>query len=279
MKSRARLAACAAVLMLLTAAQEPPPGEGPRGTSGAGEARVDLVGYAQVGEGQGISVALTALPIDSVVEVTSIETGRTTLAFVAPGQGGRGEIAVISAGTARAIGATGTSVPVRVRPVIATPPEVAGLRAGQPTDRGTAPAPLLAALRKKLPARAAAPVAAPPRKPVVKSAPAPTAKPTPVPTVAKPKPVPAPVASPKPAGPVPAPAPAVAGGFAVQVATLSSADRAQALAARIGGRVAPQGKLFRVQSRALPDAVAAERERARIAKLGFPDARVVRTTP
>lgn len=260
MKSRVSFAVLA---LVLTAAQEPPPGDGPRGTSGAGEQRYDQVGRVAIGDGAGVTLAMTALPIDTVVEVTALDTGRTTLALVAPGQGGRGEIGVLSRPAAQAIGASGESAAVRVRPVIATPPEIGALRQGLATgDRGVAPAPLLAALRRKL-------ASAPPV--TVRPAPAPVAKAPAAPVVQAPKP--APVASARPAPVV------SAGTYAVQVATLSDAGRANALAARIGGRVLPAGKLFRVQSKPLNDSDAATRERARVAALGYGDAQVIRISP
>ncbi|MES2755530.1 MAG: SPOR domain-containing protein [Pseudomonadota bacterium] len=245
MKSRASLALLALVAGAVVA-QEPPAGTTPRGSSN--EARYDAVGYAGIGTATGISVVSTALPVGSFAEVTAIDTGRVTLVAVVGGDLGAGQLVELSPGAAAALGVTRAPVAVRVRPIVVGASDIGPLRAGQAVDRGEAPPPLLAALRRKLGAVAA------PRS---------TAAPPPVRATA----------------PVAAPPRVVGDGYVVQVATLSDAGRAKALAARIGGAVTPVGKLFRVRSAVLGGQAAAARERARIAGLGYADARVVRFDP
>ena len=63
----------------------------------------------------------------------------------------------------------------------------------------------------------------------------------------------------------------------MQIAALSSADRARTLAARIGGRVVPGGGLYRVHLGPFVDARTAQRARDAIVKRGYGDARVIRT--
>jgi rare lipoprotein A len=72
----------------------------------------------------------------------------------------------------------------------------------------------------------------------------------------------------------PAARPAASGRFIVQVAALSNASRAQALAQSLGGFVKPGGGLHRVQLGPFATAGEAEAARRRAAGAGYGDARV-----
>lgn len=258
-----------ALLATPALAQQPPAGEGPRATSGDGSSapRYDAVGYAGVGDVGGLSAVSAALPADSFAEVTSIDTGKVIVVVVVPGTPDRGHLIDLSPTAAAALGIQGARPGVRIRPITVSPSDIAPLRAGQlAADRGVVPPPLLAALRRKLSVvpRPTAPtsMATPRQTPLPK--PLRTAPPATKPTVATPV-----VAKPAPGK----------GSYVVQVATLSVAARAQALAAKIGGTVTQLGALYRVQSVRLSDQAAATRERARLTALGYADARIVRIDP
>lgn len=235
--------------------------EGFRPSTGerAGEARYDAVGYASwYGEETSGSptasgerfdpAAMTAahadLPLGSHAEVTALDSGKTVLVRINDRwKGTRGRIIDLSRGAAQALGLDTRSVaPVRVRAMTPLPADAAALAQGRPAaPRADAPAAVLAALRRKLPA-APAGSTPPPR-----------------------------------ATPARAAAPVRAGtrGYLVQVAALSSGARAQAVAGRLGGRVIPTGKLFRVQLGPFADAAGAEAARRQAAQAGFGDARVI----
>lgn len=221
------------------AGQEPPPGEGPRGSSQ--EVRYDAVGYAAVGSGTGVSAVTAAIEAGGFAEVTAIDTGRTIVVTVEPGEAVPDRVAALSPDAVAALGATGGKIAVRIRKVTVSPQDVALLRAGSPASRrADAPPVLLAALRRKL---GALPIAA----------------------------VPAPAPRPAPAGPAPVrPAPGAAG-FYVQVAALSDRARAAALAASVGGFVASSSAPYRVRIGPFAD-----RARADAAARGRPGAHVLR---
>ncbi|MCW4460459.1 SPOR domain-containing protein [Sphingomonas sp. BT-65] len=232
----------------------PPPMEGPQGSSQLrpGEDRYDRVGYAgYAGAGEGVFALSGELQPGSFAEVTALDTGRTILVQVR-GEG-RG-LLELSGGAAKQLGVTGNPA-VRVRRVTVTPQDSALLSTGQaaPT-RADAPQALLVGLRKQLAERVPAetkpaPVAAQPRPPRRAAPPAKT-----------------------PAQTQPARA---ARGLFVQVAALSNAQRARALAGQLGGTVRSAGSLHRVQLGPFPNRTAAERARADAAKRGYGDARVI----
>jgi rare lipoprotein A len=226
MKSLASLA----LLGTLAAApmQEPPAGDGPRGSSQ--DARFDLVAMAEVGGGAGLTVAAPGLDAP-FAEVTALDTGRTVALVVS-----RDAVATgvsLSPAAARALGLAGPTA-VRVRAANLPPEDVAALTAGRTAPpRADAPDVLLKALRRKLDPRLA-------------GAPAPVAK-SPRPAAPPRTPQAAPPLPPKPA---PAAKPAAApikGGYAVQVAALSDAARARTLATKLGGFVVSGGGLHRVR--------------------------------
>ena len=222
----------------------PETGQGPQGSSRLrpGEERYDRVGYAgYAGAGEGVFATSSVLPQGSHAEVTALDSGKTILILIR-GQGSG--LIDLSAGAARQLGVTGNP-PVRVRRVTVTGQDATALAAGQPAPmRADAPLALLAGLRRRL--------ADAPRE-----------------TAATPPP-------PRPATrPSPRPAQAATRGLFVQVAALSSAARARALADELGGIVRPGGGVYRIQIGPFTSSAAAERGRADVARRGYGDARIV----
>lgn len=230
---------------------------GPRGSSqaGPGEARYDEVGYAgirAVASGVASDSAVVAvhatLPANTVVEVTSLDTGRTILVLVtgtmAPGSD---HVIDLSAAAASLLGADATPrLAVRVRKVAATPQDMLALRSARPAaDRPDSPPVLLSALRKRLPVVA-------PTQPATRPAVAPV--------------------------PPRANHPAGGSGYYVQVAALSNARNAQALAQSMGGFVKQGGGLYRVQLGPFASTREAESARSGAARAGYADARVLAVT-
>jgi rare lipoprotein A len=261
----------------------PPAGPGPRGTSG--EQRYDAVGYAGVGEQAGDPQAITAssdaVAQGSFVELTALDSGKTIVALVS-GHGTGGGVVGLSPGAAQLLGVEGGSAAIRVRGVTPTPQDQVALRGGRSAgSRLDAPAALLTALRKRLPAGGPMPARAVQR-------PQPTGRPTSRPgasyapprdTVPADEPAPRaePVrrAAPSSVPPREAPAPAASGWY-VQVAALSSLERAQALAASLGGgRVVSSGGIHRVQIGPYGSATTAAQARDDAARRGYGGARVV----
>lgn len=225
----------------------------PASSSGRGETRYDKVGYAGVrgvqggGDTAGAVVAISPdLPAGTFVEITSLDSGKTIIALVT-GTGGEGNtIADLSPAAARALGASGESIPVRVRKSTPTGPDQTALNAGQPASpRPDTPPVLLNALRKQLPAYAAPRVA------------------TPAPAYGRPSPAPVRQAQ-----------PARGGKYFVQVAALSNGANANNLARTVGGFVKPGGGLYRVQMGPFATPAEADRARASAVSRGFGDARV-----
>ncbi|HSI19180.1 MAG TPA: SPOR domain-containing protein [Sphingomonas sp.] len=253
----------------------PPEGAGPRGTSG--EQRYDAVGFAGIGDGAGdpqtITASTDALPQGSFVELTALDSGKTIVALVS-GHGTGGGVVGLSPGAARLLGLDGGSTAVRVRGVTPTPQDQVALRSGRSAgSRLDAPPSLLTALRKRLPAGA-------PTRLVQR--PQPITRPTTQPGASyapprDPVPLPEPARRPAPsyAPPRAAPAPAASGWY-VQVAALSSLQRAQALAASLGGgRVVSNGGIHRVQIGPYGNAATAAQARDDAARRGYGGARVV----
>jgi len=246
----------------------PPSSEGPQGISQAraGEERFDEVGHAGVrpiAEAPGpdaVAAAVRGLAPGSFAEVTALDSGRTILVLVA-GAGQSGALIDLSPAAARQLGLSDASAAVRVRKVNPSGPDQAALRQGRPAaERLDAPPALLTGLRRRL-GTAPLPVqSAPPPPRVVTSAPP---RPTTAPGASYPRPTPPPSA------------PAMRGHFYVQVAALSNAGRAQALASSLGGFVRQQGTLYRVQLGPFADTASANRKRADIAARGYGDARIV----
>lgn len=277
------------LLALLLAAQQPPAGEEPRGTSqDFGAERYDALGYASwYGEESGgttasgarfdpaaITAAHRTLPLGSFVEVTALDTGRTIVVLINDRGPGRADRLIdLSRGAAHLLGVDRTPIaPVRVRRIFPAGPDQAALRAGHAAGARLDASPqLLAALRKRLsPPAGLRPAAAAPVKPQPASA----AVKASVPPVAKP------VAAPAiPAPPASAPRPAVnsakSGAFFVQVASFSSGPRAQALAKRLGGAVDAAGGIHRVRLGPYATREAAWQARENAIRLGYGDARLI----
>ncbi|MBS0256047.1 MAG: SPOR domain-containing protein [Proteobacteria bacterium] len=247
----------------------------------------DAVGHASVGEGAGFSAAHHTLPLPSYVEVTSLSTGKTVLVRVdRRGPMQATNLIELSPAAAQALGVDADNG-VRVRRVNPPEAERALLRdGGTPPERMATPKALLAVLARRLPAQGtvqlssgaaleqrvavAAPVVAP--KPVAaprvaakpkarpsvgaafamaedaaKSAPKPAQKPAPVkPAVVK-KAAPAPVEL---AAAEDEPAPrgkSASGSVVVQAGAYSVKANAQSVAKRLGARLDPAGKVWRVR--------------------------------
>lgn len=245
-----------------TAGQDgPAPGTAPQGSSQLrpGEARFDRVGRITLADGEGTFALSSDLAPGSFAEVTALDSGKTILVQV------RGEgsgLVALSNAAADQLGVTGNA-PVRIRRVTVTPQDSSLLAAGRATaPRADAPQALLVGLRRMLAQQAPAPAAIA-AKPLPKPARTPPAKPQPA------------RAEPVKARPVPKAAPAIHGGLVVQVAALSNAQRARALATQLGGTVRSAGNLHRVQLGPFADRASAERARADAAKRGYGDARVI----
>jgi rare lipoprotein A len=231
----------------------PPPSDGPQGTSQRkpGEERYDRVGQAgDAGDGAGVFALSNLLPPGSHAEVTALDTGKTILVVI------RGEgsgLADLSRDAASQLGVTGAAA-VRIRKVTAPPQDARLLAAGKAASpRADAPPVLLAGLKRQL------------GEP----------KPSPQPASTLPR-QPAPATASTPAVPKTAPAAVRTDrGLFVQIAALSNAQRAKALADQLGGMVRGGGGLHRVQTGPYPDAAAARRARADLARRGYGDARIV----
>lgn len=233
---------------------------GPRGSSqrAPGEQRYDEVGYAAASfDGPGITALHGSLAPDTLVEVTSLENGRTIVVLITGAMvpGTRGPID-LSAGAASALGHDGAGpIAVRVRRVAAGSGDMLALRSGRPAAaRPDTPPILLNALRKHLGAPA-----------VLATAAAPSARPSTPPRAA----------ASRPAAPPRAARPASGPGFYVQVAALSNARNAQVLAQRLGGSVKQGGGLYRVQLGPFATRGQADAARGGAARAGYGDARVL----
>lgn len=236
----------------------PPPSAGPQGSSQLrpGEARFDRVGRITLAEGEGTFALSGELAPGSFAEVTALDSGRTILIQV------RGEgsgLIALSEAAATQLGVA-ANAPVRLRRVTVTPQDSVLLAAGRATTtRADAPQALLVGLRRMFAEQAPAPVTA-----AVKPVRTPPAKPQP----AKVQPVRAQPAALKPA-------PVARGNLVVQVAALSNAQRARALADQLGGSVRSAGTIHRVQLGPFADRASAERARADAARRGYGDARII----
>lgn len=205
-----------------------------------------------------IAVTHPTLPAGSYVEVTALDTGRTIVVQVLGGST-EGAVVALSPGAARQLG-IGDRAAVRVRMATPTVQERSLLRAGERVPpRLDAPPALLAALRRRLPGRSdvAAETATPPALPSV------------TPGSVKRAPSRRDIASGAP------PVGAATSTMMIQVAALSSAQRATLLARKLGGRVLPGGGLYRVQLGPYADAASAKRARDGIARAGYGDARIL----
>ncbi|WP_313534794.1 SPOR domain-containing protein [Sphingomonas sp.] len=243
---------------------------GPHGTSGLqpGDGRYDAVGYAAVRSLGAAALAVSpALPVESYAEVTALDNGRTILVRITETSAVPGAIAVISEGAARQLGVpVEQPVAVRIRAVRPSSEDQAALRsAGAAQPRIDSPPALLRALRLQLPAADPGEPLPPPPPPPSQLGPIADVIPHPAASVAAP-------AKSRSAAKPPAPKPAQ-GRYLVQVAALSSPERAQALAQKLQGFVKAGGGLYRVQLGPFATEAAAERAREGAVRAGFGDAR------
>lgn len=226
---------------------------------------LDEVGSARVDDarGAGMTVRHRTLASGSYAEVTALDSGRTIVLLVERDPSlAADNVVSLSGPAAKAIGVFDQrNAKIRIRPAVPSPAEQGAIRAGNEVSRLAAPPSLLAALRRRLPAAQTAAV-----QPVAPSRPVPpryTPMATATPVVAPAKPAAAP------------PKPAATGRWFVQVAALSDAARAAALAKSVDGVVRSAGKLYRVQAGPFTTRAAAETARAAIARRGFADARII----
>ncbi|NML95587.1 SPOR domain-containing protein [Novosphingobium olei] len=264
----------------------------------------DAVGYAVTAGGAGVAAGHHTLPYPSYVEVTALDSGKTTLVRIDRRGPMTGDALIELTPMARAqLGlAEGSRAAVRVRRVNPPENERALLRTGQEVPpRMDTPPGLLAALKRKLGIVPVAPLAAAPSAPVLPPPPQVSTPKNPVATVkpALPRPVvrPRPATTAKPAvseaavQPVTQPAPAstaeprkpaqksseqttVKSARFVQVGAFSTRDRAEAAARQVGGSVSAAGKLWRVRI-AASSTTDAQAALAKAKRAGYADARVL----
>lgn len=234
----------------------------------------DVVGRASLSAqgGPGITAAHHTLPLPSYVEVTELTTGKTILVRVERrGPLNSTNVIELSPGAAAQLGVNGRpQASVRVRRVNPTEPERAVLRNGEAAPpRMDTPKSLLAVLLRKLDAQEG--VARPVPTPVQDDTPAPPSGGTPAGMI-KPKPAALPAPPPRPA---PRPAePAVRGSLIVQVGSFSNETNARAAATRTGGRIYPNGRLWRVRMGPFANEAQASAALARARTAGYNDARI-----
>jgi rare lipoprotein A len=236
----------------------------------------DEVGYLAVDEagGSGVSAAHHTLPLPSYVEVTSLSSGRTILVRVERrGPMAGTELLALSPAALEQLGEK-AGAPIRVRRV--NPPEEqrALLRAGQPAPlRMDTPMALVDVLKRRLPAQGSASLHAPVAPPPAELAAAPVLSPEPE---TSPPPVPdTSFEQAFPASADAAPARAeVAGGFIVQAASFSTAERAERAAHALEGTVSPSGRYFRVHTGPFATRGEAEASLAKVRTAGYTDARI-----
>lgn len=231
----------------------------------------DAVGYAfaDAGGGDAITGSHRTLPLPSYAEVTALDSGKTVLVRMER----RGPVAgpglvALSPGAALQLGINGRDkVAVRVRRV--NPPEFerAQLRRGEhAADRMETPKPLLAVLQRKLDLQDGG---AAPKPALPGAAVSPAVVVAPVAPVVKP----ALVVAPKPA-PTPAAITPNARALVVQVAAFSTRDRADGVAGKLGGKVSPSGRFWRVQIGPYAQQAEADAALVKAKSAGYSDARI-----
>jgi rare lipoprotein A len=271
----------------------------------------DEVGYAAADTGTGITASHHTLPLPSYIEVTSLVTGNTILVRVTRRGPMSGDAVVALSPAAFAQLGASTGDPVRVRRVNPPEEERAALRAGRTAPaRMDTPSSLVAVLKRKLsgtgpvalasrpstppaaiqatqvPASEAAKAAsvqaavatkverkgssgAPPLPPLTAEPKDHAAKPRAV-LVARQEPTERTAATPKPG----AKAPAHHDAYVVQAAAMSTLERANKVAARIGGSVSHSGRYFRVRTGPFTTRAEAEASLANVRSAGYSDARI-----
>ena len=256
----------------------------------------DQVGYlaADAGGAARVSGSHHTLPLPSYVEVTSLATGRTIVVRLERrGPMNSQELLALSPGALAQLDAS-AGTPVRVRRVNPPEDQRALLRAGRPAEpRMATPMSLVEILKRRLPGQGAQSV-------VAQTQPAPAfaaSSPQPARIAAAPTPQPARTSTPPALPPLPArgavaaaapqtfgqafPARATAparqvasGGFAVQAASFSTADRARSAARALEGEVSQAGGYFRVRTGPFATRAEAEASLAKVRAAGYRDARI-----
>ena len=216
-----------------------------------------------------IWIAHPKLPLPAYVELTRIDTGRTIVARVAIRPSGGPEAMVeLSSGAAQLLQLPKEgSAPLRVRRMTPAVQERTALRLGKPAAaRLDTPESLLVVLRRqaaKLP-----PPAPPANSPQKIATPSPGLTPLPKREEA---PVQAPSVVPKPATQS-----TLEGGWYVQIAALSRADRAAELARLFDAKIVQFGSVYRVRLGPYPTLPAARAALGPLQSKGYPDARLTR---
>jgi len=276
----------------------------------ADPAYYDEVGYAASQQSGGpdgktatdesfVPTAVTAshktLPLPSYVEVTALDSGRTILVRVNDrGPMRNDRIIALSSGAREQLGIVGDDAAVRVRRVNPPEQEKAVLRGGgRAAERLETPAPLLKALRGKLPQQSAANISPRSKQGALgrKAATAPAStevapsrpgadfdRPAPPPATVAPaltSPTRKPPAAKEAAAMPSPPANAAQGRYDVQIGAFSSQARAQQVAKSAGARVEQAGTMWRVRLGPYPTLQAAQAAiKAAVAK-GFENGRIV----
>jgi len=250
----------------------------------------DVLNYDQVGYvaadrdgGNAVSGSHHTLPLPSYVEVTSLETGRTILVRLERrGPMNSNELVALSPGALAQLNA-GAGSAVRVRRVNPPEDQRALLRAGAPADpRMDTPMSLVEILKRKLPGQGAAPVqvavARPAPASVVTAEVVPASQPARqgnAPALPPLEPRAGVVAAPAPTSVSARPAASSRGGFVVQAAAFSTADRAQRAARALEGEVSQAGQYFRVRTGPFATRGEAEAALAKVRAAGYSDARIL----
>lgn len=262
----------------------------------------DEVGYASVAQGASngeatttgeafapaaITAAHKTLPLPSYAEVTALDTGRTILVRVNDrGPMSNGRVIALSQGAAEQLKLEDGAA-VRVRRVNPPEQERAALRAGgRAAERLPTPAPLLKALRAKLPAPAferTRPIAADRPAPIKNASPksrpgADFDRPAKAPVATKPA-APPPPAKPLKATPPPAAASAKTGRFIVQLGAYASQARAEQAAKTAGAQVSQAAGLWRVRLGPYATREAAQAGARAAAAKGFQNGQIISNAP
>ena len=238
----------------------------------------DQVGYAAVGAGEGVTIAHRTLPLPSYAEVTSLETGRTILVRVTErGPMAGSSLIALSPAAAAQLGAATDRTAIRIRRVNPPEQERAALRSGgQAAARMNTPISLVNVLRRKLDAGLAA-IAIPGTAASVMM-PAPPPAPAPATVIAAKLPPKIAVAPVKPVIAITKPAanPPQKGALVVQIGAFGTSARGSEAALKVGGKVSPSGKLFRVRMGPFSARGEAEAALAKAKHAGYSDARIQR---
>lgn len=252
--------------------------KGPIGTSGAGTARYDRVGFARPsaaaapanGEAGSTSAAVPivhpVLPAGSFAEITALDNGRVIVARVDTREMlPQGVEIMLSPAAVNSLAlADGHQSAVRVRDVIVSPADRAAIGEGRGVaSRLNAPPALLAALRRQFPT-----VAVPTSATPIVQATAMVAQPRIAATLKADGVL-------KTTAVTPPTVPVRGRSYAVQVAALSDQRRAEALATQLGGSAQRGGSLFRIRLGPYASRSQAERARDDAVRRGYGDAAII----